>query len=356
MAQAGGSTVPALALEGEPTFTFEWRGQGEDIVVTGSFAQWGRRYRLERSDDGVFRAYARVGWWGGCWAAPAHGRASPAGAGVDLQLPPGPHEYKFVVDGSWKYDPSKPFRTDYFGNINNFVVIGPTGREVDVGARAAGHVEPAGFRMRRSASLPGSCSGSVHTPAGQEGQGGKLGTGVVDDTWDSKAVTPSLAPADEASVSGMDLDEAASRASDDEESVIRTTTTAGFGADLLTPQRRRQLSLQSNVGPATIRRDGKLVIVMVGLPARGKTYIARKLARHLHWMGHRVQIFNVGNYRRERVGAKMAHDFFNPKNESGRKARKEVPAAPPAHPRRCPALHSRPHPPQLSSPKPPWTT
>ena len=28
-----------------------------------------------------------------------------------------------------------------------------------------------------------------------------------------------------------------------------------------------------------------LAVVMVGLPARGKTYIARKLARYLDWTG-----------------------------------------------------------------------
>jgi signal recognition particle GTPase len=27
------------------------------------------------------------------------------------------------------------------------------------------------------------------------------------------------------------------------------------------------------------------VIAMAGLPARGKTYISRKLARYLHWIG-----------------------------------------------------------------------
>ena len=29
----------------------------------------------------------------------------------------------------------------------------------------------------------------------------------------------------------------------------------------------------------------KLVFVTVGLPARGKTYIARKLARYMNWLG-----------------------------------------------------------------------
>lgn len=42
----------------------------------------------------------------------------------------------------------------------------------------------------------------------------------------------------------------------------------------------------------------KLVIVMVGLPARGKSYITKKLARYLNWQQHDCRIFNVGNTRR----------------------------------------------------------
>ncbi|KAI1657433.1 bifunctional 6-phosphofructo-2-kinase/fructose-2,6-bisphosphate 2-phosphatase [Daldinia decipiens] len=42
----------------------------------------------------------------------------------------------------------------------------------------------------------------------------------------------------------------------------------------------------------------KLVIIMVGLPARGKSYITKKLRRYLSWQQHNTRIFNVGNRRR----------------------------------------------------------
>ena len=32
----------------------------------------------------------------------------------------------------------------------------------------------------------------------------------------------------------------------------------------------------------------KLAVVMVGLPARGKTFVARKLQRYLSWLGYRT--------------------------------------------------------------------
>jgi len=74
----------------------------------------------------------------------------------------------------------------------------------------------------------------------------------------------------------------------------------------------------------SIRPSGKIVFVMVGLPARGKTFIARKVARYLSWLGHSTHVFNVGAYRRERLGSQQHHSFFDPGNEVGNLARQEL--------------------------------
>lgn len=42
---------------------------------------------------------------------------------------------------------------------------------------------------------------------------------------------------------------------------------------------------------------------MVGLPARGKSYITKKIQRYLSWQQHETKIFNVGNRRRVAAGA-----------------------------------------------------
>ena len=44
--------------------------------------------------------------------------------------------------------------------------------------------------------------------------------------------------------------------------------------------------------------SGKLVLVMVGLPGRGKSYISRRLELFMSWLGDTVKVFNVGKYRR----------------------------------------------------------
>ncbi|KAI8835000.1 histidine phosphatase superfamily [Chytriomyces cf. hyalinus JEL632] len=63
---------------------------------------------------------------------------------------------------------------------------------------------------------------------------------------------------------------------------------------------------------------------MVGLPARGKTYTARKVARYLSWLGHQSEIFNVGNYRRKVAGANQPHNFFDPNNEESASFRQQI--------------------------------
>ena len=39
----------------------------------------------------------------------------------------------------------------------------------------------------------------------------------------------------------------------------------------------------------------KLIIIMVGLPARGKSYISQKLYRYFKWSGISSKIFNAGD-------------------------------------------------------------
>lgn len=81
-----------------------------------------------------------------------------------------------------------------------------------------------------------------------------------------------------------------------------------------------QVRKRSGTGYTGIERE-KIVLVTVGLPARGKTYISRKIARLLNWLGVPTRVFNVGEYRRLRLGAKQPHDFFDPTNIEGQKAR-----------------------------------
>jgi len=50
--------------------------------------------------------------------------------------------------------------------------------------------------------------------------------------------------------------------------------------------------------------EAKIVIAMVGLPARGKSYLSNKLMRYLKWLEYDVKVFNVGQLRRSRARQK----------------------------------------------------
>jgi 6-phosphofructo-2-kinase len=63
---------------------------------------------------------------------------------------------------------------------------------------------------------------------------------------------------------------------------------------------RSRVSPDGKIAPRDVA--AKLVIVMVGLPARGKSYITKKIQRYLSWQQHNSRIFNVGNRRRVAAG------------------------------------------------------
>eukprot|EP00128_Syssomonas_multiformis_P017150 Colp12_sorted_trinity150504_noHs@22487 len=66
---------------------------------------------------------------------------------------------------------------------------------------------------------------------------------------------------------------------------------------------------------------GTVAVVMVGLPGRGKTYMAKKLCRYMKWLGIQSAVFNVADYRRDSAGAKQPTHFFDPENEEGESLR-----------------------------------
>lgn len=76
------------------------------------------------------------------------------------------------------------------------------------------------------------------------------------------------------------------------------------------------------------------MIALVGLPARGKSFVARKLFAYLNWTGVHCKIFNVGKYRREEHASQIGNattqrekqgacdaNFFDPNNTNARQLR-----------------------------------
>ena len=74
-----------------------------------------------------------------------------------------------------------------------------------------------------------------------------------------------------------------------------------------------------------LQNGPKLYIVMVGLPARGKSTIATKLKENLVHNSVRTRIFNNGELRRKMIHENTSFpDFFNPKNKEGAALREKI--------------------------------
>jgi hypothetical protein len=67
-----------------------------------------------------------------------------------------------------------------------------------------------------------------------------------------------------------------------------------------------------NVNQGLYFHAGKILVLTVGLPARGKTHISRALERYLRWMGIKTQVVSLGDYRRRALGSAQAlpPDYF----------------------------------------------
>lgn len=74
------------------------------------------------------------------------------------------------------------------------------------------------------------------------------------------------------------------------------------------------------------------MIVLVGLPARGKSYISHRLVNYLTWVGVRCRLFNVGAFRRQQLRGQPKDktnraDFFNAANKDASAKREELASA-----------------------------
>jgi len=72
------------------------------------------------------------------------------------------------------------------------------------------------------------------------------------------------------------------------------------------------------------------LLVMVGLPARGKSFISAKIYSFVRWTGQKIKVFNVGSYRRKETSddtersANSGASFFDDKNVAASRKREDL--------------------------------
>ncbi|KAK5120245.1 Fructose-2,6-bisphosphatase [Meristemomyces frigidus] len=91
--------------------------------------------------------------------------------------------------------------------------------------------------------------------------------------------------------------------------------------DFMRPAARTRASSRAANGVGVQVEDTRICVVMVGLPARGKSLIAQKVVRYLGWLSITAKCFNVGSYRRTNTPQPSA-SFFDFTNKEGERLRK----------------------------------
>lgn len=110
-----------------------------------------------------------------------------------------------------------------------------------------------------------------------------------------------------------------------------STFSSRIGSQAITPPRSVK-----GIGGKVAKPDyseSKIVLAMVGLPARGKSYLSNKLMIYLKWLEYDVKVFNVGQLRRTRArqqaresGVKEEHtaQWFSHDNEKANETRERL--------------------------------
>eukprot|EP00891_Asterochloris_glomerata_P002429 jgi/Astpho2/2429/fgenesh1_pm.00044_%23_15_t len=78
---------------------FTWQFGGQVVHLCGSFTRWVETVPMTPVDS------------------------RPTVFQVVVHLPPGYHQYKFIVDGEWRHDETQPFMPDPLGNVNNWLFV-----------------------------------------------------------------------------------------------------------------------------------------------------------------------------------------------------------------------------------------
>eukprot|EP00930_Biecheleria_cincta_P091912 TRINITY_DN8160_c0_g1_i2.p1 TRINITY_DN8160_c0_g1~~TRINITY_DN8160_c0_g1_i2.p1 ORF type:complete len:367 (-),score=52.42 TRINITY_DN8160_c0_g1_i2:35-1135(-) len=78
-----------------------------------------------------------------------------------------------------------------------------------------------------------------------------------------------------------------------------------------------------SMNPMNVVRE-PVVIAMVGLPARGKSYLSKAILRYLTFLGCPVKLFNAGNKRRDKGLAGTGANFFDAENADAKLQREMI--------------------------------
>ncbi|KAE9973538.1 hypothetical protein EG328_004379 [Venturia inaequalis] len=101
----GGPHIPVPTL-------LEWREAGDKVYVTGTFAGWDRKFRLHKNGPSKH----------------------PGALSAIINLQPGTHHVRFIVDNDMKLSKYMPTAVDFTNFLVNYIEVGPEDTEAPTAA------------------------------------------------------------------------------------------------------------------------------------------------------------------------------------------------------------------------------
>ncbi|QDS70458.1 hypothetical protein FKW77_009925 [Venturia effusa] len=95
----------------------EWREPGEKVYVTGTFAGWDRKFRLHKNGPSKY----------------------PGALSAIINLQPGTHHVRFIVDNDMKLSKYMPTAVDFTNFLVNYIEVGP--EDVQAPTAALGNIQ-----------------------------------------------------------------------------------------------------------------------------------------------------------------------------------------------------------------------
>eukprot|EP00039_Didymoeca_costata_P005622 m.83176 g.83176 ORF g.83176 m.83176 type:complete len:302 (+) comp12905_c0_seq2:290-1195(+) len=141
------------ASDGEDKVRFRWEGDAQSVKVAGTFNDWGEPIEIPRVGPNTFE--------------------------IQVALPEGQYEYKYIVDSVWKHDPQQPVIQNAFGSVNNFF-------KNEMKSRAIPRQRPTGFHFDSEVTLE-----TLHN-FGRDSPPGEYSTDMPD--FSSAKPPPNLPP------------------------------------------------------------------------------------------------------------------------------------------------------------------
>ena len=120
---------------------FIWRYGGNQVFLCGSFTRWVDTVPMQTVEG------------------------SPGLYSCVVSLPPGYHQYKFIVDGEWRHDEAQACLPDPMGNVNNWIFV----KSVETQTQQGSVQPPINFAPMSTSKVATQVRGEEHKRSAPDG-------------------------------------------------------------------------------------------------------------------------------------------------------------------------------------------